>query len=123
MIVAGLGFRTRATAEDLHTALSMALPDGVRPEALATIRRKAHSPAFQDLARALALPILALPATDLFGTETRTQSQKMLKMFGTGSMAEAAAILGAGQNAKLLALRIATPNKMATAAIARGDGP
>ncbi len=116
MIVAGLGFRSAATAQDLLAALSL-WPQ--RPDLLATATRKASAPAFADLARQLDLPAIGV---DVAGVTTPTTSSRVEDAFFTGSLSEAAALMAAGQGAQLIQTRLVTPNGMATIAIAEGPG-
>lgn len=59
----------------------------------------------------------------LAGIETPTQSELVAEKFGTGSVAEAAALVAAGPRARLIATRAVSRDRTATAAIAEGDGP
>ena len=120
MKVAGLGFRSAATAADLQAALALA---GERVDALASVAEKAEAPAMQELARSIGLPVIALENQDIAGEQTLTCSPRIKARFGTGSLAEAAALAGArhgvaGASARLLAPRVVTADGLATAAIA-----
>ncbi len=68
------------------------------------------------------MPIKAVPADVLAGIETPTQSKLVAEKFGTGSVAEAAALAAAGPGARLIATRAVSQDRTATAAIAEGDG-
>lgn len=113
--VAGIGFRSAATVDDLAAALALA----GAADALATDRRKAGAAVMLALA---ARTGLAVRAVDVSGTATPTVSARVTEAFGTGSVAEAAALVAAGRNARLVVGRVVAPNGMATAAIAEGDG-
>lgn len=120
MIVAGLGFRAEATLSDLQDALAQT---GRVPDALASLSDKAEAPVLKSLAEALNVPLIALPPEALAGEPTLTCSPRIKARFGTGSIAEAAALVGArqghqGATARLLAPRIQTENGMATSALA-----
>lgn len=120
MKVAGIGFRSAATAADLQAALALA---GEDVDALASIAEKAADPAMQDLARSTGLPVIALKDQDIAGEQTLTCSPRIKARFGTGSLAEAAALAGArhgvpGARSRLLAPRVVTADGLATAAIA-----
>lgn len=119
MRVAGLGFRAAATTESLRGALLAA--GGQDIAALATLAEKAAAPAVLALARELGLPVLPLAAAALAGVETLTQSPGQQARFGTGSLAEAAALCAAGSGARLLGPRAVSPDGLATAAIAQGS--
>lgn len=117
MIVAGFGFRSGASDTALREALARAGgPAGVTH--LATVAGKAGGLA--DLGRELGLPVIAVPEVALRGRATVTQSQRVAARFGTGSLAEAAALAAAGPGARLRGPRAVSADGMATAAIAEG---
>jgi cobalt-precorrin 5A hydrolase len=121
MRVAGLGFRKEATIESLRDALAAA--GGARGlDALATVTDKAEAAVIVSLARELDLTIRPVPAEILAGVETSTHSVRIETMFGTGSLAEAAALAAAGRRARLVSARAMSRDKSATAAIAEGEG-
>jgi cobalt-precorrin 5A hydrolase len=119
MIVAGFGFRSGVTLTALRDALAKAGgPKGVTH--LATLAAKANG--LEPLARLLDLPVVALDPEVLRGVPTRTRSVRVEEMFGTGSVAEAAALVAAGQGARLCGPRAVSADGSATAAIAEGAG-
>ncbi|WP_369724881.1 MULTISPECIES: cobalamin biosynthesis protein [unclassified Bradyrhizobium] len=121
MKVAGLGFRRDATLASLREALVAAGgPAGVA--ALATVSEKADAEALKLLARECGVPIKAVLADVLAGIDTPTRSERITEAFGTGSVAEAAALAAAGPHARLLSTRAISQDRTATAAIAEGDG-
>jgi cobalt-precorrin 5A hydrolase len=121
MKIAGMGFRETAGIDSLRSALmSAGGPDGVM--ALATAAEKAGSAALVALAEELHLPIRAITLEALAMTKTETWSERVAARFGTGSLAEAAALAAAGPTARLLGPRAMSVDGMATAAIAEGDG-
>jgi len=121
MKVAGLGFRRDVTFASLHEAfIAAGGAEGVA--AVATVSDKADSAALQQLARELDLPIKAIPADVLAGIATSTQSELIQEKFGTGSVAEAAALAAAGLHARLVSMRVVSQDRTATAAIAEGEG-
>ncbi|KIC30702.1 cobalamin biosynthesis protein [Leisingera sp. ANG-M6] len=120
MKVAGIGFRSAATAADLQAALALT---GAQVDALASVAEKAGAPAMQEFARSIGLPVIALENQDIAGEQTLTCSPRIKARFGTGSLAEAAALAGArhgvpGAQSRLLAPRVVTADGLATAAIA-----
>jgi cobalt-precorrin 5A hydrolase len=121
MRVAGFGFRTGATIESLRDALAAA-GGACGLDALATVTDKAEAAAIVSLARELELTIRPVPAETLAGVETSTHSVRIETMFGTGSLAEAAALAAAGRRARLVSARAMSRDKSATAAIAEGEG-
>lgn len=122
MKVAGLGFRKDVTLASLREALAAAGgADGLA--AVATVSDKADTEALKRLASDCGVPIKAVPANMIAGIATTTQSQLITEKFGTGSVAEAAALVAAGPRARLIATRAVSQDRTATAAIAEGDGP
>ncbi len=118
MIVAGLGFRKEAGIASLRDALQRAGGDAVT--ALATASDKAATPALQALAAERNLPVHAI-SPDLLKIQTvLTQSPRVASLYGTGSLAEAAALAAAGPGARLLGPRITSHDGKATAALAIG---
>ena len=118
MRVAGLGFRGAATFESLNDALERA---GGSVDALATAEVKAGQPAVRILAKALRLPLLSISRARLAEEETLTHSPIVAARFGTGSVAEAAALAAAGPGARLIGPRVISADGLATAAIAERD--
>ena len=122
MRVAGLGFRRGVAVAALREALDAAGgPRGLA--ALATISDKAATGALVALAGELGLPICNVAADRLGGVATATRSERIESTFGTGSLAEAVALVAAGRNARLVSARAVSRDRTATAAIAEGDGP
>jgi cobalt-precorrin 5A hydrolase len=121
MRVAGLGFRKEATIEALREALFAA--GGARGlDALATATDKAEAAVIVALAHELGLTIKPVSTEVLARVETATHSTRVETMFGTGSLAEAAALAAAGRRARLVSARSVSRDKTATAAIAEGAG-
>lgn len=121
MKIAGLGFRQSASTGDLRAALT--LTGCKQLDALASVTAKANAPQMQQLAAEMNLPVIALADHEIEGVQTLTNSSRIQTRFGTGSLAEAAALTAAckGQSetsARLLAPRVKTDNGLATAAIA-----
>jgi cobalt-precorrin 5A hydrolase len=99
MKVAGLGFKKDVTLASLREALLAAGgPEGLA--AVATVSDKADAEALQQLARECGVPIKAVAAEMLAGIDTPTQSKLVAEKFGTGSVAEAAALAAAGAGPK-----------------------
>lgn len=122
MKVAGLGFKKDVTLASLREALAAAGgAEGLA--AVATVSDKADAEALKLLAHECGVPIKAVLPEDLADIATPTQSQLISEKFGTGSVAEAAALAAAGPGARLIATRAISQDRTATAAIAEGDGP
>ena len=112
MRIAGIGLRASATAADLDAALALAGP----VEALATASIRAA--ALEALARGR----WRVLAVDVANVATHTQSWRIKGRFGTGSVAEAAALKAAGPGARLVLVRQVVPEGRATVAVAEGEG-
>jgi cobalt-precorrin 5A hydrolase len=121
MRVAGLGFRRDVTFASLREAFAAA-GGAAGVTAIATVSDKANSDALQRLARELDVPIKAIPTDVLAGIATSSQSELIQEKFGTGSVAEAAALAAAGRHARLVSTRVVSQDRTATAAIAEGEG-
>lgn len=119
MIAAGIGLRASATLADLRAVLALA---ATPPQALATPADKADHPALQDLARATGLPLHPVPLATLLAQITVTHSPHQPARYGTGSVAEAAALAAAGPGARLIQTRILSPGGLATLALASTEG-
>lgn len=118
MIVAGFGFRAAANIDSLQNALAATGETAI--SAIATPSDKAQNNAIQALATALKLPVIEIAATDMQDASTRTQSAKVQEKRGTGSVAEACAIVAAGPDATLKSARVVSDDRLATCAIAYG---
>lgn len=120
--IVGVGCRSTATQSALVEAIEMALVATPGPlDAIATTLEKANTPIVKGVARRFNLEIIAIDPTELFGQRTSTQSPRILARFGTGSLAEAVALVAAESCAQLLCTRQISSDGMATAAIAQGD--
>jgi len=127
MIVAGVGSRRAASADELEQVVRQALDvfklPADRLDALATEQAKAGEPAFQQAAQRLSVRLVGCTLNDLdrVASQVLTPSARVLEAKGVPSVAEASALVAAGRNACLLGARVATD--VATCAIAVGDGP
>ncbi|MCK1715378.1 MULTISPECIES: cobalamin biosynthesis protein [unclassified Bradyrhizobium] len=121
MRVAGFGFKQDVTLDSLREAL-VAAGGLAGLAAVATVIEKAGTEALKQLAQECGVPIKAVPADVLADVDTSTQSKRIIEKFGTGSVAEAAALAAAGPRARLIATRAVSRDRTATAAIAEGDG-
>lgn len=115
MRVAGFGFRAVTSAAALKDAYARA---GGRADALAALAGIAATPAFAEFAAREGLPIAAVAREAISGIVTPTRSERVLEGFGTGSVAEAVALVAAGPGARLTGPRTKSEDGTATAAIA-----
>ncbi|UZW57598.1 cobalamin biosynthesis protein [Sphingobium sp. JS3065] len=121
MIVAGFGFRQSASLASLESALKEATGALIAVDALATLDRKADQLA--PLAYKLALPLIAIPADRLADQSTLTRSPASVAAYGTGSVAEAAALAALAPKARLLAPRAFSSDRLASCALAESHAP
>ena len=127
MIVAGLGSRREITADELEQAVRLAFKTLSLPierlDAIATEGGKAVQPPYVEVVGRLAATLIVCDELSLQRVADRilTPSRHALEAKGVPSIAEAAALVGAGRNACLLGARVTT--ERATCAVAAGDGP
>ncbi len=121
MIAVGLGFSSRCSSDELVTLVRETLTE-IEGSAvlLCTHSRKAGAPVLEAAARELGLPLRFLEQAELAAIqdEAETRSERAVAEIGLASLAEAAALLGAGKHARLLVPRRACAH--ATCAIASG---
>lgn len=122
MRIAGFGFRRAATSESLRGALAAA-GGALAVDGLATAAGKADAACLRELAAQLRVPVHAIAADALAAIATPTRSARVAALYGTGSLAEAAALAAAGPGARLVAPRAVSPDGLATAAIAERVRP
>ena len=113
MIVAGIGCRKGASADDIGAAIAQALDragfaaDGI--DLIATSAAKGGEPGIAAAAAALGVPLVLVPQSDLEGASPRTQtrSERVVALTGVPSVAEAAALAAGGPQARLILPRVA----------------
>ena len=115
MIVAGLGFRKGVSAQSLRAALALVPP----ADLLATAEGKEAEPGLQDLAAELRMKIKAIPR-DLLAAQGIDGPARTKALYGTGSVAAAAALVAAGPGARLVVARQKGPDGMCVVAVAEG---
>lgn len=122
MIVAGVGFSSQCSAEELADLVRRAQTTaGLDARALATAAWKADAASLKAAADILALPILAVERAQLAAADScvLTESAASRTAADVGSVAEAAALAAAGPRARLLLPRIASAH--ATCALSQGE--
>jgi cobalt-precorrin 5A hydrolase len=113
VIVAGIGCRKGAAADEIGAAIAAALARcGLAADALsglATSSAKGAEPGIRGAASTLGLPLLLVQqrALETAGARTATKSPRVLAHTGVPSLAEAAALAAAGPAGRLLAPRVA----------------
>ncbi|MGR2737756.1 cobalamin biosynthesis protein [Billgrantia sp. Q4P2] len=118
MRVAGFGFRREAQLASLVDALEQLEAQHGSVDRLAVTQ--AMWPLVQELGRARGLAVIPVADAALPTVTTITHSRHSLQARGTGSVAEAVALLAAGPGAELLGPRLISADRLATAAVARG---
>lgn len=121
--VLGIGCRGEVTEAALREAADKAMscaPGSL--DRLATLEERAGTETVLAFAAHNGLHLVALKEAALIGCPTLTRSARIAARFGTGSVAEALALVAAGAGARLCCERQISTDGMATAAIAEGDG-
>ena len=121
MIVAGVGFRSGAVANDIAEIVRRAERESGRvAAAVAAPSFKAQHEGLRSAAKELGLPLLFVAPTQLEAVQSRCLSVSMtaLNAVGVASVAEACALAALDEQATLLLPRIA--NTQATCALAIG---
>jgi len=128
MIVAGIGCKAGASAQEIEAAIGAALSQaGLGSGALgliATSYAKASEAGIAAAAtkRGLMIAIVAQSDLESVGAKTVTRSERVLAVAGVPSVSEAAALAAAGPGARLLAPRVAIGPATCALAIS-GDAP
>jgi cobalt-precorrin 5A hydrolase len=126
MIVAGIGCGQNPAATEIvaliHAVLESFNIARADLAAIATEVAKADELGLEAASLTLAVPLLRCSIVELDAVEERllTRSERVLALKGTTSIAEAAALVGAGRNARLLGARVSAGR--VTCAIAEGEG-
>lgn len=120
----GVGARRGVDALELVSFVrETAKTAGARLEdcALFAVRGKQDEPGLHEAARLLATPLVFLPLAALCArkTDVLTRSARVEALTGVGSVAEAAALAGAGDASRLIQPRVATARLTCAIAIAR----
>jgi cobalt-precorrin 5A hydrolase len=127
MIVAGIGCRKGASAEEVSAALDAALERAGRPRAridlLATSMRKRDEEGIAKAAKARGLRLVFVEQSDLESASARgaSWSGRVLALAGVPSVAEAAALAACGPKARLILPRITLGP--VTCAVASDEAP
>ncbi|WP_406720799.1 cobalamin biosynthesis protein [Thioclava litoralis] len=113
--VLGVGLQSRAESAALAALLDAARE--VAPDMLAILADKADHPALQTV-QAAGLPVCLIARSRLNGVATPTYSARVAERFGTGSVAEALALVAAGPEARIVQPRAISPCGTMTTALA-----
>ncbi len=113
VMVAGIGCRSGVSAEQIESALEAALAPilhgGRTLSHIATPAAKGHEPGIITAAASRGLPLLLISQRDLEAANPRTltRSEHAMTAMNVHSVAEAAALAGAGTASRLLGPRVA----------------
>lgn len=122
-LVVGVGLRAQAkpaTLQALWLQAQALLPGQADCFcAVAVLQGKAQHPALADWLGLAPAPVLAVPVEPMRHQPVATQSPRLQARYGTGSVAEAAALAAAGPQAQLLVPRLVAEDGSATLAVAR----
>ncbi|WP_457944696.1 cobalamin biosynthesis protein [Vreelandella alkaliphila] len=125
--IAGFGFRSEATLESLGQALDQLIDQYGVVYKYGPINRLAAArsmlPLVEELGRLRNIEVIAVADAELSTVTTLTHSNQSMQARGTGSVAEAVALLAAGPGATLLGPRIISADRKATAALALSEVP
>jgi cobalamin biosynthesis protein CbiG len=97
MTVVGVGARSGVTAEEVLAAVDAVLPPGADAVRLATLAARAAEPGLVGAAAARGWALIGYPATELAQLRVPSPSDRVADAVGTGSVAEAAALMGGGE--------------------------
>jgi cobalt-precorrin 5A hydrolase len=113
VMVAGIGCRADVSATDVEAAIAAALRQAVsagKPlSVIATPAAKGHEAGISAAAAARGIPLVLIAQQDLeaAGARTITRSARAMAVMKVHSVAEAAALAGAGPAGRLLGPRVA----------------
>lgn len=116
--ILGIGLRGAALPGAALELLEALRIDPVVPLALPAFRRE--HPVVAALIRR-GHPVIAIPADRLRGVATPSQSPRIQALYGTGSLAEACALIAAGTGARITMPRHISADGGLTAALAETD--
>ncbi|ALM52062.1 cobalamin biosynthesis protein [Halomonas huangheensis] len=118
MKVVGFGFRSGASLSALDALLDRLVEQYGAIDRLAVA--DSMWPLVARLGEARGVAVIPVAEAALPQAATITHSRHSLKARGTGSVAEAVALIAAGDGAELLGPRMISADRKATAALARG---
>jgi cobalt-precorrin 5A hydrolase len=112
MLAIGIGCRSGAAADDIVALVRKALDRSGRSgrAALFTAVEKQGEAGLRQAAVQLAMPLVFLPKAALVDSADGavTRSERVVQLFGVPSIAETAALAGAGTGSELIVPRIAS---------------
>jgi cobalt-precorrin 5A hydrolase len=97
MTVIGIGATSSVTLEDVLAAIDAVLPPDATDVRLATLAARAGEPGIRGAAAARGWPLTGYTAAELAPVMVPNPSEGVAARVGTGSVAEAAALIGGGE--------------------------
>jgi cobalamin biosynthesis protein CbiG len=94
--VVGIGARSGVTADEVLAAVDAVLPPGSADVRIATLTARAEEPGIAAAAAARGWPLTGYSAAELAPVGVPSPSARVAAHVGTGSVAEAAALIGGG---------------------------
>ncbi len=128
MMTCGIGCRRGTPPEDIWAAIRLArstFPYAKDITVIATETSKGNEPGVRETAHRLSVALITFTTDELESVASRllTVSPATLKHKNVPSIAEAAALLAGGANARLLGPRVATATTTCALAVVDGDRP
>jgi cobalamin biosynthesis protein CbiG len=125
---AGIGARRGVDAQEIVDLVRRVVSQtgvDLADVTLCTLESKAQEAGLHEAARQLGVSLVFLPLAELRARKgsAATHSPRVQAMFGVGSVAEAAALVGAGPGSRLVAPRTKTPYAACALAISAEDKP
>ena len=123
LIFAGFGFRKYAELEcflEVLNLMSNKHKEDGEVVAISTISEKARYSVFKVLSKETRLKIISLDIKDITKQKTISFSENSMRLYQTGSLAEASALAAAGKNSRLLGRRVISTKRTTTCAFAKG---
>ncbi|CCG02188.1 cobalamin biosynthesis protein [Blastococcus saxobsidens] len=96
MITVGVGASSGVSAAEVLAAVDAVLPPGAAPVRLSTLDARLRERGLQEAAARRGWPLVGHPASALARVPVPTPSDQVAAAVGTGSVAEAAALLDGG---------------------------
>ncbi|MDI9895171.1 cobalamin biosynthesis protein [Rhodococcus sp. IEGM 1381] len=118
-VVVGIGARAGVDAAEMVYAIAAVLRPDWRVEAIASIDRKADLVA--AVASSMGVRAITFTAAELSVARTVTSSDRVSRAVGTGSVAEAAALLAAGSAETLVPRTVRSAITVAVAGVTGGQ--
>tara|TARA_B100000886_G_scaffold326316_1_gene272690 strand:+ start:260 stop:640 length:381 start_codon:yes stop_codon:yes gene_type:complete len=124
MIAAGFGFRLEVGIDSLleiYSDLCKTYLGGSHVDVFSTHENKSKAEALVELSQLTGIATINFTDAELAAQNTINYSDLSMRIYNTGSLAEASALAAAGSNSLLLGGRVISRDRLATCAFAKGD--